>query len=104
MALIDKLAGLPGIEGEKFSVNAFHSMLEEMADGAVNKAQIVAYFGMDADDQSDLDWLIARYNAQPVGEARAKFVALVRRLFLLAEERVPGYTTSAQLAARINSL
>ena len=105
MALIDKLAGLEDPEtGTKFSVNAFHAALVELSNGEVTQQNIIDYFGMDADDQTDLQWLIGRYNAQPNAAAKEKFVELMRTLFVLAEEGAPGYTTSALLAARINRI
>ena len=105
MALIDKLGGFQDPEtGDKFSVNAFHASLVELSNGEVTPAQIKSYFGMDAEDQADLDWLIDKYNAQPTAEAKSKFVELMRSLFVLAESGVPGYTTSGDLVARINRI
>ncbi len=82
----------------------FHGMLYELAQGKVTKAQIEDYFELTPEDKADLQWLIDRYNAQPNAAAKERFVELVRVLFLLAESRVPGYTTSAELAARINAI
>lgn len=106
MALIDRLAGLGGMESAdpKLSVNAFWALLYEMAKGQITKAQIVAYFDLDMDEQTELDWLIGKYNAQPTATAKASFVELMRVIFLLAEARVPGYTTNANIIARINAI
>lgn len=106
MALVDRLAGINQDPegGDKLSVNAFHSMLYEMAAGQVTKQQIVDYFSLDAQEVAELDWLIGRYNAQPNATAKEKFVELIRVIFYLAESQVPGYSTNADLVARINAI
>lgn len=105
MALVDRLAGINQDPegGNKLSVNAFHAMLYELAAGQVTKAQIVAYFALDAGEEAELDWIIGRYNAQPNAAAKEKFVELMRVLFILAESQVPGYSTNADLVARIDA-
>lgn len=106
MALIDRLAGInqDPENNQKLSVNAFHAMLYELASGQVTKAQIVAYFSLDATEETELDWIIGKYNAQPTAAAKEKFVELMRVLFILAESQVPGYSTNADLVARINAV
>lgn len=103
MALIDRLAGIgTGETGGKLSVNAFHASLFEMAQGEVTRAQIVSYFGLDTAEEVELDWIIGKYNAQPNAAAKEKFIELIRVLFILAEEQAPGYTTNADIVARVN--
>ena len=104
MAILDKLGGFTGPEGEKWAVNTFHSALYEFANGQVTKQQLIDYFGMDAQEQTELDWIIDRYNAQPTAAAKEKFIELMRVLFILAEANVPGYTTNAELTARIEAI
>lgn len=108
MSLIDRLAGLSPspipIGFKKLSLDAFWACLYELAQGQVTKPQIVSYFELDADEEIELDWIIGRYNAQPNASAKAKFVELIRVLFILAESEVPGYTTNAQLVTRINAI
>jgi hypothetical protein len=48
--------------------------------------------------------LINRYNAQPTSAAKASFVELMMVIFSLCEARVPGYTTNADIVARINAI
>lgn len=105
MALIDRLAGIGDPETvPKLSVSAFWAMLYEMAKGKITKPQIVAFFALSAAEQTELDWLIGRYNAQPNATAKASFVELMQVIFMLAEARVEGYTTNAQITARINAI
>ena len=105
MALIDRLAGLGDPETTvKLSVNAFWALLYEMAKGKVTKTQIENYFGLDADEKTELQWLIDKYNAQPTATAKAKFIELIRVILIMAEANAPGYTTNAEIAARINAI
>lgn len=108
MSLIDRLSGFPPSplpEGfRKLAVLAFWAMLREMALGKVTQQQIITYFGLDADEQTELTWLIGRYNAQPTESAKNAFVELMLVIFIAAESRIPGYTTNAQIVARINNI
>jgi hypothetical protein len=105
MALIDRLAGFGDPETTvKLSVAAFWALLYEMAKGKVTKTQIENYFGLDAGEKSELQWLINRYNAQPTSAAKASFVELMMVIFSLCEARVPGYTTNADIVDRINAI
>lgn len=108
MPLVNRLAGIPEIPNDenfqKLSVLAFWAMLYEMAQGQKTKADIVSYFSLDAGEQGELDWVIARYNAQTTAEAKSRFVELIQVVFLLAESQVPGYTTNAEIVARINAI
>ena len=103
MALIDRLAGLGDPEtNRKLSVNTFHAAMYELAQGQATKAAFVSYFALDAVEEAELDWIIARYNAQPNAAAKERFIELLRVVFILAESQVPGYTTNAELSARLS--
>lgn len=103
MALIDRLAGLGDPDGPpKLAVNTFHAAMYELAQGQATKAEIVAYFSLDAQEETELDWIIGRYNAQPNAAAKERFIELLRVVFILAEAQVPGYTTNAELVARLS--
>jgi hypothetical protein len=105
MALVERLAGIGDPETvRKLGVNAFHALLVELANGEVTRQGIIDYFQLDAGEVTELDWLIGRYNAQPTAPAKEKFVELMRTLFVLAEAGVPGYTTNADLSARIGRI
>jgi hypothetical protein len=107
MPLIDRLAGFTG-EGEpehnNISVLTFWAMLFEMSKGKITKAQIESYLNLDAGERTEMDWLVGKYNAQPNATAKAAFVDLMQIIFLLASDKVPGYTTNAELVARINAI
>jgi len=105
MSLVNRLAGIGDPETTpKLSVNAFWAHLYELANAKRTVAQIVQYFSLSADEQVELDWLINKYNVQPNATAKAKFVELIQVIFFMAESSVPGYTTNAEIVARINAI
>ena len=105
MSLVNRLAGIGHPEEVvKLSISAFWAMLYEMAQGKKTKADIVSYFNLDAGETDELQWVIDRYNAQSTATAKAKFVELMLVIFMLAESHVPGYTTNADIVARINAI
>lgn len=105
MALIDRLAGLGDPEtNRKLPITYFWANLYELAQGKRTKAQIVSLFALDAGEADELQWLIDKYNAQPNATAKAKFVELINVILIMAEAQAPGYTTNAQLTARINAI
>jgi hypothetical protein len=105
MALIDRLAGIGDPETTvKLSIAAFWALLYEMAKGKVTKTQIETYFALSAGEKTELQWVIDKYNAQPTATAKASFVELMMVIFSLCEARVPGYTTNADIVARINAI
>ncbi|NIQ10490.1 MAG: hypothetical protein GWO08_22320, partial [Gammaproteobacteria bacterium] len=71
-------AGIGTGEGEgKLAVNTFHAMLRELANAEMTKQDIIDYWSLDAGEQTELDWVIAQYNAQPNAEAKDKFILLM---------------------------
>lgn len=107
MSLVDRMAGFvsPEIPGNsQIPVLEFWAMLYELAQGQVTQAAIVDRYSLTVDEQGELQWIITKYNAQPNANAKAKFVELIRVIFLLAEGRVPGYTTNAEVVARVNAI
>ena len=106
MALVDRLSGI-NIDPEgsdKLPVLTFVAALFELANGQVTKPQIVAFFALQPDDETDLDWLIAQYQARPDQASKDKFLNSLLYLFALAEREAPGYNTTAALAARIQAI
>lgn len=102
MALIERLAGLQG--ENKLAAHQFYAALLEFAEGAATRAQLVSFFGMDATDEADLDYLVARYQAQPNDLAKVKFLLRVEGVFLLAEDGTPGYTSRAEVKAIFDAI
>ncbi len=98
MSLVDRLAG---IEQPKLPVHGFWAALVEFSQSEINKAGIVTKFDLSAGEQTELDWLITRYQAST---NKTKFERLMHVIFILAEERTTGYITNADLVARINRI
>lgn len=105
MSLIDRLAGIGDPETvSKLPITYFWANLYELSQGKRTKQQIIDLFGLGADEAGELQWLIDRYNAQPNATAKAKFVELVNVVMIMAEAQAPGYTTNAELVARLNAI
>ena len=105
MSLVDRLAGIGDPENnDKMAVFAFHAMLQEMISSEKTQADIIAYFSLDAGEQVELQWIIDSYTAQPDAATKAKFVDLMRTIFILSEAQVSGYTVNADIVARINRI
>lgn len=110
MGLLNRIAGIPDspeqdpADVKRIPVDFFWAYLYEIAQGQRTQAQLIARFELDAGEQAELSWLVGKYNAQPNANAKAKFVELMRVIFMLCEAGEPGYTTSADIAARINAI
>lgn len=106
MSLIDRIAGLtdPDTGPPRIAVDLFWAHLYEMAQGQITQQQIITTFELSASEQTELSWLVGKYNAQPNATAKAKFIELMRVIFMMAESRVPGYITNAGIVARINAI
>ena len=104
MGLVDRLGNLQGPEVPNVAFDVFWAALYELAKGKVTRQQIINYFELVGDEVTDLDYIIGRYNAQPNATAKASFVETLRAVFMLAESKVPGYSTRAQLVARIDAI
>ena len=106
MPLIDRIAGLtdPDTGPPRIAVDLFWAHLYEMAQGQITQQQIITTFELSASEQTELSWLVGKYNAQPNATAKAKFIELMRVIFMMSESRVPGYITNAGIVARINAI
>ena len=106
MPLIDRIAGLidPDTGPPRIAVDLFWAHLYEMAQGQITQQQIITTFELSASEQTELSWLVGKYNAQLNATAKAKFIELMRVIFMMAESRVPGYITNAGIVARINAI
>ena len=106
MPLIDRIAGLtdPDTGPPRIAVDLFWAHLYEMAQGQITQQQIITTFELNTSEQTELSWLVGKYNAQPNATAKAKFIELMRVIFMMAESRVPGSITNAGIVARINAI
>ncbi len=103
MSLIDRLINtFPEGGNEKIAVHTFYAALGELKDGEVTKAQVVAYFNLDAAAETELNALITKYQSLPA-KNREHFMEVFHRILMLARADVPGYTTKAEINARLSS-
>ena len=98
MSLLDRLIG---IEEPTISVHSFWAGMVELSLGEITAAQLKTYFDLAGQDATDLDWLIGKYQASANKE---RFLELMHVIFLLAGMDTPGYTTNAEIVARINRI
>ena len=105
MALIDRLAGLGDPEtNRKLPITYFWACLYELSKGKFTRNQIITQFALDAGETTELDWIITKYNAMPTATAKADFIELIYVILVMAESHASGYTTNAELVARINAI
>lgn len=102
--LVDRLGGYGGDDLDRLNPQAFTAALAELANGEITKQSIIEFYSLDAPAQTQLDWLIARYNAQPTAEAKSKFIVMLSHIMWMARDNYPGYNSNAELAARIGRI
>lgn len=90
-------------DNTKIHVHRFGSALRELASGGVTRAQVISTFALSAAETTELDAIIASYNALGSGNASAAFQKAVytQRLedvFILCET---GDYTEAQAKSRL---
>ena len=98
MALLEKLQG---IAEPKIPVHQFYSALIEWESLETNRATIVSFFGLDADDEADLDWLKGKFDAST---NKREFAERIHGIFLLSESGYVGYITQPEIVAIINGI
>lgn len=74
-----------GEAGPKIPVHAFAAALRELTRGSVTKAQLVAAFALTSEDQTELDAIIATYQALPTSNAQEKAVVKLHDVMILCE-------------------
>lgn len=92
---------------DRLSVNTFFSAMQEVIHGRMTAAEFrtgnAIRMTVDASgrsDNQDLNDIVALLPASgTIG--RANFAAAIHSIFLLAEARFPGYTTPAQIRAKV---
>jgi len=102
--LIDRLGGYGDETLDRVNPQAFTAALAELAQGEITKQELVSFYNMGSAEESQLDWLISRYNAQPTAEDKTKFIELLSYVMWMARDNFPGYNTNAELAARIDRI
>ena len=101
MALVERLMGL---EEPKIPVHIFFAAQSEVIDGAITVGQVKTFLAMDASAQTEYDALVATAptgtNALATAQ-KAIFLGRVHSVFMLAEARISGYATAAQVRTRL---
>lgn len=116
MALVERLMNLaddgvsPAPDGtvdptrDRIKVHLFFAAQSEIVRGAITVAQVKSYLQMNVEAQAEYDALIA---LAPTGTnatalaLKALFVEQMHAVFLLAEKRVPGYSTPAEVRTKL---
>ncbi len=102
-ALVERLMGLPGF-GDKIAVHMFFASNHQRIDGELTRQDVIDAFQMSAADIVEYDALAA---LAPTGTAalnvaqKAMFIEKIHAIFILAEDRFPGYTTAALVRAKL---
>jgi len=112
MALLEKLAGTPDATGVHCKIPPFHfyCSIREIAAGEITQQQVAAYWDnrmggdWEASDTTDLAWLMDQYTAAGNATQREVWLAGLFAILGAVELRAPGYTTDADIKARIQRL
>lgn len=101
MALVERLMN---IETPRIPVHDFFAAQSELARGALTVAGIKTFLQMDAACAAEYDLLVA---SAPTGSttanqlARGFYIDKIHAVFMLAERRYPGYSTPAEVRAKL---
>lgn len=101
MALVERLMGL---EAPKIPVHTFFAAQGEVIAGRLTLAQVKTFLEMDAAAQTEYDALAATAPTGSTSTAlanKALFVEKLHGIFILAEDRIPGYSTPAEVRAKL---
>lgn len=101
MALVERLMGL---EEPKIPVHDFFAAQQQVTKGNITVANVKSFLNMDAAAAAEYDALVALY---PTGTSAAayfnktQYIQDCHSVFILAEERYPGYDTPANVRAKL---
>lgn len=114
MALIERLMGLApnGVSRAdsevpaeaKIPIHLFFAAQSEIIAGRLVVAGVKSYLSMDVATQAEYDALIALAPVGATTDAKVNkriFLDQIHSVFILAEKRVPGYDTPAQVRAKL---
>ncbi len=98
------LARIRGDEDPKMSIHQFSAAMRQVHRGRNTVAQLKSAFEMDAQAQTDMDWLVSQYTAQAVGD-RVEWLEALDDVLMLAEKaNLPTYGSDAEVQARITEI
>ena len=101
MALVDRLMGT---EEPKIAVHSFFAAQSEVIRGALTIAQVKTFLNMDASAQAEYDLLVATAPTGTTATAlanKALFIEKMHAIFILAEDKIPGYSTPAEVRTKL---
>jgi hypothetical protein len=97
MGLLNRLTGA---EQPKLPVHQFQAALFEWELGAVTRADVITAFGITVPEETELDWLKARYLDAVTNGKRDEFKQVVDNVLLLAEQSL-FYTNQSEVQTRL---
>lgn len=101
-ALVERIMGIDGFE--KIHVHKFFALNNERIQGRQTRQNVIDALGLTGDDITEYDALAALAPTGTTALAEAQktmFLESVHSIFILAEERVTGYSTPAQVRAKL---
>jgi len=100
MALIERLMHIDSDKTRHMSVHTFFAAIGEMMYGNLTATQVKNYYAMTAEDLVDWNALAAQVPAAGT-VARALWLEHIHSVFILAEQRVPTFSTPAEVRTRL---
>jgi hypothetical protein len=114
MALVERLMGLSpdgttnsnndvAVEA-KIAVHTFFAAQSEIIEGRLTVAGVKNFLNMDAETQAEYDSLVAKAPTGTTALAVAQkqqYINGIHSVFMLAEAKVPGYATPAQVRSKL---
>ena len=85
MGLYERWTASGETAADKIPVHAFGAALGELARGELSKSEVVSGFALTAEDETELDAIIATYNALPTVGAKAQGMVAFNNVMLLCE-------------------
>lgn len=86
-------------EDRHIAAHLFFAAQNEVIRGKITIAQVKNYLGMTAEEQAQYDALVALAPGADAG--KALFVEAIHSVIILAESRVPGYETPANVRTKL---
>jgi len=102
MALVERLMHEPTEPIDRFiRVHQFFAAITEMMAGQLTAAQVQTFYAMTAEDLADWNAIAALIPPPSQTANRVMFLERIHAVFILAERRVPLYSTPTEVRARL---
>lgn len=100
MALIERLMHDPSEPQARWvAVHSFFAAASEVERGALTSNQVQSYLNMTAEDITDWNALVALVTGTAAN--RLAVIQRIHAVFILAEERAPGYDTPTNVRGKL---